>query len=714
MSANHYESQIMTDKTNSPNALIGETSPYLLQHANNPVAWHPWNQAALAKAHEEDKPILLSIGYSACHWCHVMAHESFEDETTAKLMNKFFINIKVDREERPDLDKIYQLAHQFLTQRPGGWPLTLFLAPDDLTPFFGGTYFPDQPRHGMPAFSRILEGVAAAYRERRSDIKQQNLSVREALQRLIPDMPSDDPITSQPLETAKVELRQEFDQEDGGFGGTPKFPHPTSIDYLLRYHGLPAIPRTSDEAATDKTMPDEKNLVMSAAFTLGKMANGGIYDQIGSGFFRYSVDKRWMIPHFEKMLYDNGLLLDLYADAWRITGNSLFQRVTLDTGDWVIREMQSPEGGYYSALDADSEGKEGKFYVWSAREIQELLTEDEYRVAWPRFGLDRSPNFEGEAWHLHVVANAEQLTRELDLDETAIGRLLTSTRTKLFSAREKRTRPQRDEKILTAWNGIMIKGMANAGRVFNEARFTRSAENALAFVREKLWQKGRLLATCKDGRAHLSAYLDDYVFMIDAILALLQTRWRNDDLDFARELAEVVLAQFEDHASGGFFFTANDHESLIHRPKPMMDEALPAGNGIAVRVLGRLGHLLGDTRYLQAAERTLRAGWTIVNRFPHAHATLLEGIQEYLLPLETIVLRGSGQSLDKWRERCQQDYAPRRLAFAIPDSINTLPMALQERVPRGEVVAYRCEGHRCHEPITEFDALEKALGNTAQ
>nr|VFJ56064.1 MAG: hypothetical protein BECKFW1821A_GA0114235_105813 [Candidatus Kentron sp. FW] len=702
----------MPDKTK--NALANETSPYLLQHADNPVAWHPWNEAALEKARREDKPILLSIGYSACHWCHVMAHESFEDEATAKLMNKFFINIKIDREERPDLDKIYQLAHQFLTQRPGGWPLTMFLAPDDHTPFFGGTYFPNQPRHGMPAFSQILESVAGAYRERRDDIKQQNQSVREALQRLIPDTSSLEPITSQPLEEAKTQLREEFDRENGGFGDAPKFPHPTSIDYLLRYYGLPAARETvPDKAGPDKTITEERNLVMAGAFTLAKMANGGIYDQIGGGFYRYSVDATWMIPHFEKMLYDNGLLLGLYADVWRITGNPLFRRVTLDTGDWVLREMQSPEGGYYSALDADSEGKEGKFYVWSAKEIQKLLAEDEYQVVRRRFGLDQSPNFEGKSWHLHVAANAEQLTSDLDMEEADVGRLLAVARMKLFDAREKRVRPHRDEKILTAWNGIMIKGMANAGQVLDEPHFTRSAENALAFIREKLWRDGRLLATYKDGRAHLPAYLDDYVFMIDAVLALLASRWRNEDLDFARELAEVVLAQFEDRDNGGFFFTANEHESLIHRPKPMMDEALPAGNGIAVRVLNRLGHLLGEARYSQAAERTLRVGWSSANQFPHAHMTLLSGIQEHLSPLEIIVLRGSGEHLDKWLERCRQDYMPWRLVFAIPVEIDALPMALRERVPRGDMVAYLCKGYQCREPITEFGELDKVLGEMA-
>ncbi|MBT8419351.1 MAG: thioredoxin domain-containing protein [Gammaproteobacteria bacterium] len=711
-------------QTQKKNALADETSPYLLQHANNPVAWYPWGQIALERARREDKPILLSIGYSACHWCHVMAHESFEDEHTAKLMNRYFINIKVDREERPDLDRIYQLAHQFLTRRPGGWPLTLFLAPDDHTPFFGGTYFPDRPRHGMPAFSEILMGVAEAYRERRDDIRAQNQSVREALQTLGQDASGQGPITqapitSAPLDAARIQLWQELDQQNGGFGQAPKFPHPTSLDYLLRqYSALTATdaPDAPDDEDAANPTADKKNVLMMAGFTLHQMANGGICDQIGGGFYRYSVDERWRIPHFEKMLYDNGLLLSLYTDIWQITENPLFQRIVFDTGDWVIREMQSPEGGYYSALDADSAGEEGKleegkFYIWSKEEMRELLTAAEHCVARLRFGLDSPPNMEGK-WHLHIAADAERLARECDTDGESLGRLLASIRQKLFMARERRARPHRDEKILTAWNALMIKGMATAGRTLKETRFTQSAEKALAFVRQGLWRDGRLLATYKDGRAHLSAYLDDYVFMIDAILELLQDRWRNDDLDFARELAEVVLAEFEDRENGGFYFTANDHEPLIHRPKPMADEALPAGNGIAARVFNRLGHLLGEARYLMAAERTLRASWSALNRFPQAHTTLLSGVQEYLLPPQVIVLRGAGKPLRQWQERCQRHYVPGRLVFAIPVDIDTLPVTLNARAPHGDIVAYLCEGHQCREPITDFHALDKALEET--
>nr|VFJ96029.1 MAG: hypothetical protein BECKH772A_GA0070896_100968 [Candidatus Kentron sp. H]VFJ97620.1 MAG: hypothetical protein BECKH772B_GA0070898_101154 [Candidatus Kentron sp. H]VFK03175.1 MAG: hypothetical protein BECKH772C_GA0070978_101163 [Candidatus Kentron sp. H] len=700
-------------QTHTQNALAGETSPYLLQHADNPVQWHPWGEVALEKAKREDKPILLSIGYSACHWCHVMAHESFQDEHTARLMNRYFINIKVDREERPDLDKIYQLAHQFLTRRPGGWPLTVFLAPDDHTPFFAGTYFPDQPRHGMPAFSQVLTGVAEAYREKRDDIRQQNQSVRAALDAIGTHTAPHGTLTEAPLHAAHEQLQQDFDQRNGGLGQAPKFPHPTSLDYLLRQYTVPR---------PENTDANEKALII-ATFSLARMANGGIRDQIGGGFFRYAVDERWEIPHFEKMLYDNALLLGLYAEAWQATGHSLFQRVAIDTGDWVMREMQSPEGGYYSALDADSAGEdgelqEGRFYVWSPEEIQALLTEEEYRIVRARFGLDRPANFEEKWHHPHIVADAERLSGELGLTGQALGRLLASSRRKLFAARSARIAPRRDEKVLTAWNALMIKAMAGAGRTLKEPQFTQSAEDALAFVRKELRRDGRLLVTYKDGRAHLPAYLDDYVFLIDALLELLQSRWRNEDLDLARTLAETVLTGFEDRQpedgkGGGFYFIAHDHEGLIHRPKLLMDEALPSGNGIAVRVLTRLGHLLGETRYLQAAQRALRAGWSAIEQFPQAHTTLLSGLQEYLQPPQIIILRGGGAPLDQWRERCQQHYTPSRLAFAIPSDIDTLPPALETRAPRHDgkdhVVAYLCEGYQCRAPITDFEALEEAL-----
>ncbi len=674
------------------NHLINETSPYLLQHAHNPVEWYPWNQDALDKARRENKPILLSIGYSACHWCHVMAHESFEDEASAQVMNALFVNIKVDREERPDLDKVYQTAHQLLTQRGGGWPLTVILTPDDHAPFFAGTYFPREPRYGLPGFKELLQRIEAFYREHPEDVRQQNASLINALESMAPMGGGE--INAAALDIARRQLEQSFDARHGGFGRAPKFPHPTHIERLLRHW-----------AATGRA--DDKALSM-ARFTLTQMAQGGLYDQLGGGFCRYSVDELWMIPHFEKMLYDNGPLLALYSEAWLATREPLFKRVAEETAAWVMREMQSPQGGYYSTLDADSEGREGTFYVWGQDEVKALLAADEYPLFARRFGLDQTANFEGQ-WHLHVYEDIATLAGEFSMDEAQVTTLLDTARATLFAARQKRTHPGRDEKILTAWNGLMIKGMAVAGRHLNQPGYVASAQHALDFIQAHLWRDGRLLANYKDGRATLPAYLDDYVFLIDGILELLQARWRDGDLTFAIALADAVLAHFEDKEHGGFFFTADDHEKLIHRPKPLGDDALPSGNGIAAFVLGRLGHLLGEPRYLDAAARTVQAAWPSVTEIPYAHNALLLAAEEYLHPPQTIVLRGSLDAMSEWRAICAKDYAPRRLTLAIPTDATGLPGALAHRKPRDGVVAYVCDGLACSAPLETPGALEAAL-----
>ncbi len=681
------------------NRLIEETSPYLLQHAHNPVDWYPWKQAALEKARREDKPILLSIGYSACHWCHVMAHESFEDEGVAKIMNDLFVCIKVDREERPDLDKIYQTAHHLLVQRAGGWPLTMFLTPDDHTPFFGGTYFPKEPKYGMPAFVDILQKVADYYHAHRQEIEQQNASVREALMRIQPGRA--DPaaaVKPQVLLEARVQLAQQFDAVHGGFGAAPKFPHPTNLEFCLRYWARSALTGQPDEAAL--------NIV---AHTLRRMGGGGVYDQLGGGFCRYSVDQRWMIPHFEKMLYDNGPLLAIYADAAIATGEDFYRRIARETADWVLREMQSPEGGYYSTLDADSEGHEGKFYVWTREAASALLTEEEFRVAAMYYGLDSPPNFEHQSWHLYVHQEVDVVADKLGLSQQRVIVDLTRVRQKLFAAREQRVRPGRDEKILTSWNGLMIKGMARAGRLLNRPDAVDSAKRALDFIRAQLWTGERLLATAKDGKAHLNAYLDDYVFLIDAIVELLQARWDTRDLDFAVVLADTLLDHFQDHEMGAFYFTADDHEKLAYRPKPVQDEATPSGNGVAAQVLLRLGHLLDNMHYLDAAERALKALYANVAQYPSAHNSLLLAVEDYLYPPELIVIRGEEQPMRPWAQRCRRSYAPRRLVFAIPDSAADLPYALANRKSTGPVTAYICTGHTCSAPVTDFARLEAEL-----
>jgi uncharacterized protein YyaL (SSP411 family) len=678
------------------NRLAAETSPYLLQHAENPVDWYPWGEPALLAAKQENKPILLSIGYSACHWCHVMAHESFDDPPTAALMNQLFVNIKVDREERPDLDKIYQVAQQLITHGSGGWPLTMFLTPHGQTPFFGGTYFPKEPRHGMPAFSELLRRVAEYYRDHGAEIILQNEQLQLAFASLNPEPAGGAAVLdAAPLDEARSSLERSFDTRFGGFSQAPKFPHPCSIERCLRYwHG------TSSEASPDLTA------LYMATLTLTRMAEGGIYDQLGGGFSRYSVDGQWMIPHFEKMLYDNGQLLCEYSRAFLATGEVLFARIAADTADWVLRDMRSHQGGFYSSLDADSAGLEGKFYVWSRAEVQALLTPQEYAAFARRFGLDRSANFEGE-WHLHAHESIDAIAAELGETAQAVAALIASARAKLLTVRELRVWPARDEKILTAWNALMIKGLAIAARVLRRPDLADAAAAAVDFIRQTLWRDGRLLATTKDGRAHLPAYLDDYAFLADALLELLQTRWRSSDLQFAQDLSGVLLSQFADAEAGGFFFTADDHEQLILRSKTFSDDSLPSGNGVAASVLCRLGYLLGELPYLDAAERTLRAGWPMLQQYPQAHMSLVNALEDFLVPTEVVIIRGDAPQIGHWADTLSAVYAPRRLIFAIPRDAGELPAALAAKRAEPCTVAYVCTGMTCSAPMSDLNEIAR-------
>ena len=681
------------------NRLAKETSPYLQQHADNPVDWYPWGPEALELARSSGKPILLSIGYSACHWCHVMAHESFEDAATASLMNELFVNIKVDREERPDLDKIYQFAHQVLTQRGGGWPLTMFLTHDDQKPFFGGTYFPDKARYGMPAFTTLLQRVAAYYREQGGELRAQNDTLMAVYDDLTPmPLTLETPLDAAPLDGARAQLEGSFDKRYGGFGNAPKFPHPATLDRLLRHW-----------YATSSTATPDLHALYMATLTLTRMAEGGVYDQLGGGFSRYSVDEFWMIPHFEKMLYDNGALLASYAESALATGDPLFRRIAVETGEWMLREMQAPSpdgkgGGFYSAYDADSEGHEGKFYVWSREEAQAALTPLEWSAFSRRFGLDESPNFEG-AWHCHVFVSFEQVAQELQLPVTEIGKHVDSARAKLLAIRSRRVWPGLDDKILTSWNALAIRGLAIAARSLDKPEFAAAADRALDFIRATLWKNGRLLATSKGGVSHLNAYLDDYAYLANALLEMLQVRWRNDDAAWLRELLDAMLAHFEDKRLGGFFFTSDDHESLIHRSKSFSDDAIPAGNGIAARALLRAGYLLGETRWLDAAERTLRAGWLALERFPHGHMSLLEALTEFLTPPEIVIVRGTRDEASRWQEELAKIYAPHRLTFAIPSGIEGLDAALADKKPGDVTRAYVCRGSTCSAPIESLPDL---------
>jgi uncharacterized protein YyaL (SSP411 family) len=661
-----------------PNRLSRETSPYLQQHAANPVDWYPWGEEALQRARNEDKPILLSVGYSACHWCHVMAHESFEDPQVAALMNRLFVNVKVDREERPDLDQIYQTAHQMLAQRSGGWPLTMFLAPDG-SPFFGGTYFPRTPRYGMPGFADLCERIAAIWRDKRAEISAQNEEVLKALARSLPRHAAKRSEFSAEVVLAMLDnLRSNFDAQHGGFGAAPKFPHPSDLELCLR-----------------------KGELEMAQLTLRRMCEGGIYDQLGGGFCRYSTDAQWTIPHFEKMLYDNGPLLALLADSWVITCEALFARCVQETAGWIMREMQSPEGGYYSSLDADSEHEEGKFYVWTREEPAAVLSGREYEVLSRHFGLDEPPNFENKHWHLRVTQPCT--------DEP----LLAEAKKKLFAAREKRIRPGRDEKILVSWNALAIRGMARAGRVFGRAEWSGSARRALHFVRARMWREGRLLATYKDGRAHLNAYLDDYAFLLAAIHELLQERFDKEDLDFAQQLAQVLLEQFEDREAGGFFFTARDHEQLIHRPKPGHDHATPSGNAVAAWALGRLAVLTGEERFARAAQRTLELFYPQMRDYPAGFGAMAIALDEQLEPPRMLILRGEARGLAAWQAELAREFLPQVAVLAIADGVADLPAVLDKPARPEAVNGWLCQGVTCHSPMSDLVNLKKALKEQA-
>lgn len=662
------------------NRLAQETSPYLQQHAHNPIDWYPWSQEALDKAKRENKPILLSIGYAACHWCHVMAYESFEDEATAKLMNLLYVNIKIDREERPDLDKIFQTAHYLLTQRNGGWPLTLFLDPNDLTPFFSGTYFPREARYQLPAFKDVLRSISEIYKKNPEDINKQNQQLITILNQDLQPV-AKVTLTDGPIGVAKQVLHQKFDTAQGGFGGAPKFPQPSKLEFLLQ---------------------DKSPMV---AATLLKMAQGGIYDQIQGGFFRYAVDEKWQIPHFEKMLYDNAQLLSLYALASQEFEEPYFATIAYETADWIMSKMQSPEGGYYSSLDADSEGHEGKYYIWNKFEISTTLTEKEAKFANIYFGLQESANFEKQ-WHLHVATSFDETVKKLNISSTEAGQLLISIKQKLSAIRENRIPPSYDQKILTAWNSLMIKGMCIAGDILQEPRYIESAERAINLIHEKLWVNNRLLVSYKDGKAHISAYLDDYAYLLDALLTYLQVSWNRKYLEFATQLADNLLDHFEDKKMGGFFFTANDQEKVLYRPKSMVDEVIPSGNGVAADALLTLGHLLGETRYLDAAEKTLQASWPTLNEFAAEHCRVLVTLQNYLTPPKLIIIRGEGNEMKKWRDFCKkQDYS-HAVVFAIPKDEQALPGLLTSRKATDKTCAYICQGLQCLPTIDDFDKLK--------
>ena len=673
-----------------PNALSTSTSPYLRQHADNPVDWRPWSEEALALARRDDKPILLSIGYSACHWCHVIAHESFEDPAVAAVMNLRFVNIKVDREERPDLDQVYQTAHALMTRRSGGWPLTMFLTPDGV-PYYAGTYFPKHARYGMPGFLELLPRVAQAYHEQGPAIAEQGTRLAAALDSLEPASPADALPRAAPSR-ALAALEQRFDPVDGGFGGAPKFPHAAELDFCLR-----RWKRSGDD--------DAATVVRT---TLSKMARGGIFDQLGGGFCRYSVDAQWSIPHFEKMLYDNASLLALYADAALAFDAPEFGDVARAIVGWMTREMRAPDGALYSSLDADSEGEEGRFYVWMRDDAQAALSADEWAAAAPYFGLDGPPNFEGRAWNLRVVTPPDAVAARLGTSVDDVNARIARARQKLFAKRATRVRPGLDDKILTSWNALAIGALARAARARDEPEFARLAFDALDALVATAWRDGRLYATRHGDTVALPAYLDDHAFLLAAVLEAMQTRFRAHDFALATALADRLLDGFEDREHGGFWFTSHDHERLFHRTKPVHDNATPSGNGVAAQSLIALGHLAAEPRYVEAAERALKLFAPGLAETGGSDTTLLVALERLLVPPSTVVLVGEPDATHAMQRALARTYRPD--AFVVDVGGTGAPEALRKGAPPASgAAAFVCRGMQCLPPIQHLASIEAEL-----
>jgi uncharacterized protein YyaL (SSP411 family) len=683
------------------NRLSSAISPYLLQHAKNPVDWYPWSAEAWERAREEEKPIFLSIGYSACHWCHVMAHESFENERIARLLNEHFIAIKVDREERPELDQLYMEAVQMLTGG-GGWPLSVFLTPS-LQPFFGGTYWPPQPRGGLPGFDQVLRAVADAWKNRRD----QALEQAETLTGLLRDVrlsgesgpPAAEP-GPQLLDNADAAMARSFDPQHGGFGTAPKFPHPLDLRLLLR-----SWRRTG-----------RGPLLSMVATTLDQMAAGGIYDHLGGGFHRYSTDARWLVPHFEKMLYDNALLAVPYLEAWQATGDGRYAQVVRETLDYVLREMTAPEGGFYSTEDADSEGEDGKFYLWTPVEVAAVLAPEASRAFCHVYDVSEPGNFDGR----NILNRSKTLGQSASFLGRPVEDLeaeLASSRRRLLEARGARVRPERDDKVLVGWNGLMIDALARAGAALGQPRYIDAAASAARFLLSALRSReGRLLHVWRRGEARLDAFLDDYAGLANALVSLYEARFEECWIDEAIVLTEEILRRFYDPAEGGFFYAAADHESLIARKKDMLDSSLPSGGGLATLALLRLGTLLGGNDYLEAARHSLRACATLMERSPVGTGTLLLALDFDLGPTAEIVLFG-GEDRRATADALavlHREFIPNKVVAFRDASVASAPrspaletiFAGKQPIPPGPTL-FLCQHFACQTPVTGGEVAGK-------
>ena len=677
------------------NRLIHETSPYLLQHAHNPVDWHPWGNEAFQKAKRENKPVLLSIGYSACHWCHVMERESFENEQIAALMNDLFISIKVDREERPDLDEIYMNAVQLLTGR-GGWPMTMFLTPDG-KPFYGGTYFPPEDRQGMPGFPKILLGVSQAYRERSADVEKSVGEILAALQRMSETHQSDKDFSPDIIAASCEKISRAYDSDNGGLGQAPKFPNAGVYELFLRHF---------------HHSKSERYLEM-IVHTLTKMARGGIYDHLGGGFHRYSVDAKWLVPHFEKMLYDNAQLLAIYAHAYAITGETLFKSVVEETAHYLLGEMFQAVGGFYSTQDADSEGEEGKFFVWTPDEISRLLGTEAGEVFCRIYDVSDQGNFE-EKNILHPILTIEQASKYFGKEKSVIETLVAEAKTKLFTEREKRIKPFRDEKIITAWNGLALSGLAAAIKISGEAALITAVTQTIEFIFDKMFRDGFLLHTYKDGQAKLLGYLDDYAFLAVGLLDIYETLLDRAFLDRALQLNEIMLREFWDEEEGGFFYTGKSQEQLISRAKPIFDASIPSGNAMATQLLLRLNHITGQNDYRARAEKVLRSYYDVMENQPFGFAHMLCAVDQHLNPPKEIVVVGN---IDDPRTKAllaevHRIYLPNKvlqLVGAEQALEDISPLLRGKTQVNGQPTAYLCQNFTCSAPVTNPAELKSLL-----
>ena len=679
---------------NKPNRLILESSPYLLQHASNPIDWFPWCEEAFAKAKEEGKPVFLSIGYSACHWCHVMEKESFEDQEVADILNKFYICIKVDREERPEIDAIYMNALQAMTGS-GGWPMSLFLTPE-AKPFFGGTYFPPEERYGMPSFKKVLSSAGFFFLTKEEEVTEQTNKLLEILNKQDINSGAKEVFGNELLNQTVSSLECLIDRDNGGFGAQPKFPQPMSLDYLMKQY-------LNSKNSESLELID---------LTLKKMAEGGIYDQLGGGFHRYSVDEVWLVPHFEKMLCDNAQLLRTYLAGWKTTGNEKYRKVAEETLDYVLREMTSSEGGFYSTQDADSDGKEGTFFIWSEDEMLELLDGKEKRALTTYYGVTSSGNFERKNI-LSIQKTIEEVSEEIGLDVEKTVKIIESGRDKLFSAREKRIKPFRDEKIITEWNGLMIHALADCAALLDRKDAQVAAEKTASFILEKMRQEdGKLYRTYKDGRAKLNACLEDYSSFIVGLIALYETTFERKWLESADELAKIMFEQFADNEVGGFFQTGNDHENLLVRRKDIVDNALPSGNSLTAESLLKLSIYFDNTDYRNEVEKLLSLTAHEVKNYPGGFGRMLTVFDLWLKPEREIVVVGDPKAeetqlfLKTIRTTCLKQPI---VLLTSPEEEAWLPLMKGKVMVDNKTTAYVCEQGTCKAPVTNVEDLKQLL-----